>query len=104
MLNLTNFVVFESRDGSSGVTVILYTAHSRSSAAVLAGDEGSFDPKIVTRFQRVNGWDVSDSTIRRLITDKRRQRSRFVERLVKFDQESHERHASVGARGEPIGN
>jgi len=104
MLNLSNFVVSESRDRSRGMTVILYTAHSRSSAAVLAGDEGSFDPKIVTRFQRVNGWGVSDSKIRRLITDKRRQGSRFVERLVKLDKESYERHASVGARGEPVGN
>ena len=104
MLNRINFVLFESRDGSSGVTLILYTAHSRSSAGVLTGDAGSFDPEIVTRFQSANGWGRERSKIRRLITDKRRKRSRFVERLVKLDQESYERHASVGARGEPIGN
>jgi hypothetical protein len=104
MLNLANFMVFESRDGSSGVTLILYTAHCRSSAAVLTEDEGSFDLKIVTPFQSGNGWGRERSKIRRLITDKRRKRSMFVERLIKLDQEFYERYASVGARGEPIGN
>lgn len=104
MLNLANFMVFESRDGSSGVTLILYTAHCRSSAAVLTEDEGSFDPEIMTRFQSVNSWGRERSKIRRFITDKRRKGSKFLERLVKLDQESYERHASVGARGEPIGN
>jgi len=104
MLNLPNFVLFEWRNERIGVTWILYTADKRSWAAVQAGHKGSFDLKIVTRFPSANGLGRERSKIRRLITDKRRQRSRFVERLVKFDQESYERHASVGARGEPIGN
>jgi len=104
MSNLTNCVLLEWRDGSSGVTLILYTAHSRTWITVPTGDEGQIDLKIVTQLQRGNGWGCEAPRIRRLITDKRRQRSIFVERLVKLDQESYERHASVGARGEPIGN
>jgi hypothetical protein len=104
MLNLTTFLVFEPRDGSSGVTLILYTALSRRSAGALTGETRSFDPEIVTPFQRVNGWGGERSKTRGFITDKRRKGSMFVERLVKLEQESYERHASVGARGEPIGN
>jgi hypothetical protein len=49
--------------------MILYTAHSRSSAGVLTGDAGSFEPEIMTRFQSVNGWGRERSKIRRFITD-----------------------------------
>ncbi len=104
MLNLTNFVLLEWRNGRISVTSILYTADKCAWVAVLTGDEGKFDLKIVTRVQSANGSDGERSKTRRFITDKRRKGSMFVERLVKLDQESYERHASIGARGEPIGN
>lgn len=104
MLNRINFVVFEQRDGSTGVTWILYTARIPGWVAQATRDARISDLKIAYEFQNTNGWDYEQAGIRRLITDKRRKRSRFVERLVMLDRESYERHASVGARGEHVGN
>jgi hypothetical protein len=104
MLNRTNFVLFEWRNLSSGVTWILYTAHRGSWAAGLTRGKRILDLNIVNRFQNTDGWIYESAKIRRLITDKRRRRSSFLERLVRLDKESYERHASRGARGEWIGD
>ena len=104
MLNRTNFVLFEQRDGSSSVTWILYTARIQSSAVQATRDARIPDLKITYGFQSANGWGYERAEIRRLITDKRRMQSGFAERLARLDQESYERCASVGARGEHVGN
>jgi len=104
MLNRTNFVLSEGLDGSSGVTLILYTAHKRGWAELERRDQGSFGLKTVAQFQSTYCWGGRRSKFRSLITNKRRKRSRFLERLITLDQESYERYAWVGARGEPIGN
>jgi hypothetical protein len=104
MLNRTNFVLFQRCNRGSSVTWVLYTARRHSLGRPSNGDAGVFDLKTMNCFHSTNGWVSERSGFRRLITDKRRKRSRFVERLVKLDQESYERHASVGARGEQIGN
>jgi len=104
MLNRANFVLFECRNGSSGVTSILYTAHKRGWAELERRDQGSFGLKIATQFQSTYCWGGRQSKFRSLITNKRRKRSTFLERLITLDQESYERYAWVGARGEPIGN
>lgn len=104
MLNRINFVVFEQRDGSTGVDWNLYTARIPAWVVQSTQDARISDLKIACEFQNTNGWGYERAEIRRLITDKRRKRSRFVERLVELDRESYERHASVGARGEHFGN
>jgi hypothetical protein len=104
MLNGTNFHFSEYSNGSSSVTWILYTAYRGNLAAVLMGNGRMFGLSISYGFQSANGWSCERRKIRRLITDKRCKRSRFVERLVRLDEEAYERHASVGARGEWIGD
>jgi hypothetical protein len=103
MLNRINFVVFEQRDGSTSVTRILYTARIPHWVVQATRDARTSDLKIACAFQNTNSCGYEQAEIRRLITDKRRKRSKFVERLVRLDQESYERFASVGARGEHVG-
>ena len=100
MLNRTNFVLFEQRNVSRGVTWFVYTAHRGSWTAGIVRGEWILDLNIVNRSQNAEGWIYERARIRGLITDKRRKRSRFLERLVRLDKESYERHASGGARGE----
>jgi hypothetical protein len=104
MPNLTKFALFRSRRGSSSVAGIAYTAGQCDTVIVRRGDERSFDVKIATSVPTGNDLGSERPRIRRLITDKHRKRSRFVERLVKLDKESYERHAYVGATGDPIGH
>jgi hypothetical protein len=103
MLNRINFVVFEQRGGSTSVTRILYTARIPNWVEQATRDARISDLTIAYRFQSTNSWYYGQAEIRRLITDKRRKRSKFVERLVRLDQESYERFESVGARGEHVG-
>jgi hypothetical protein len=104
MLNQTNLVSFEWRNGSIGVASILYTGLDMRFGCqenARAGERRSGNCGPVSKR---DGWVRERAKFRPLITNKRRKRSRFLERLIRLDKESYERHASVGARGEPIGN